>query len=86
MFNPHDKVYIKKYCGNYLKADTNHTYEIIDILQTKNCIHDNTIFEKRAMLNNGKEYVIYTYNIITEKREYYMEKKPPWYSKFLCCV
>jgi len=86
MFKPNDKVYIKKYFGNEFRPDTNHTYEIIDILQTKNCIHNNTIFEKRAMLNNGEEHLIYTYNVITKQKEYYMEKKLPWYNKWLCCV
>jgi hypothetical protein len=86
MFKPNDTVYIKKYFGNELRPDTNHTYEIIGILQTKNCMHDNTIFEKKALLSNGKEEIIYTYNIITKQTEYYMEKKLPWYNKWLCCV
>tara|TARA_B110000285_G_scaffold196983_1_gene228294 strand:+ start:31 stop:276 length:246 start_codon:yes stop_codon:yes gene_type:complete len=75
---------VKKYVGNELLPDTNHTFVIVGILQTKNCIHNNTIFEKKAMLNNGKEEIIYTYNIITKHREYYMEKVP-WYKGICCC-
>ena len=47
-------------------------------------MEDNTIFEKKAMLSNGKEETIYTYNIITKDREYYMEKVP-WYKRVCCC-
>ena len=84
MINQYDKVYIKKYVGNELLPDTNHTFVIVGILQTKNCIHNNTFFEKKALLSNGKEEIIYTYNIITKNREYYMEKVP-WYKRVCCC-
>ena len=84
MLKKYDKVYLKKYYGNDLKVDTKKIYEIKNILKTKNCIEDNTIFEKKAMLSNGKEETIYTYNIITKNREYYMEKVP-WYKKVCCC-
>jgi len=69
MINQHDKVYIKKYYGNDLKVDKKNIYEIIGVLKTKNCMDDNTI---------------YTYNIITKNREYYMEKVP-WYKGIICC-
>jgi len=84
MLKKYDKVYLKKYYVNDLKADTKKIYEIINILKTKNCMEDNTIFEKKAMLSNGKEETIYTYNIITKDREYYMEKVP-WYKRVCCC-
>lgn len=83
MINQDDKVYLKKYHGNDFKADTKKIYEIKNILKTKNCIEYNTIFEKKAILSNGKEETIYTYNIITKDREYYMEKVP-WYKRFCC--
>ena len=84
MINQHDKVYIKKYYVNDLKVDKKNIYEIIGVLKTKNCMDDNTIFEKKAILSNGKEEIIYTYNIITKNREYYMEKVP-WYKGIICC-
>ena len=84
MLKKYDKVYLKKYYGNELKTDTKTIYEITNILKTKNCMEDNTIFEKKAMLSNGKEQTIYTYNIITKDREYYMEKVP-WYKRIFCC-
>ena len=83
MLKEHDKVYIKKYYGDELKADTSTIYEIKNILQTKHCMEDNTIFEKKAKLSNGKEHTMYTYNIITKNREYYMEKIP-WYKRIFC--
>ena len=86
MLKPTDTVYIKKYVGNELLPDTKHTFVIVGILQTKNCIHNNTIFEKRAVLSDGEEHVLYTYDIITKRREYYMEKTLPWYKKWLCCI
>jgi hypothetical protein len=84
MINQYDKVYIKKYHGNDLKPDKTNIYEIVGVLKTKNCMHNNTIFEKKALLSNGKEEIIYTYNIITKNREYYMEKVP-WYKGVICC-
>ena len=84
MFNQNDNIYIKKYHGNHLKADKKKIYQIICVLKTKNCMQDNTLFEKKALLSNGKEEIIYTYNIITKNREYYMEKVP-WYKRILCC-
>jgi len=86
MFNQYDKVYIKKYYGNELKADTKKIYEITELLKTKNCMHNNTTFEKNVMLNNGKEQLMYTYNILTKNREYYIEKVPWHKSTFCCCM
>ena len=50
MLKPTDTVYLKKYFGNELLPDTNHTFVIVGILQTKNCIHNNTIFEKKSIV------------------------------------
>ena len=61
MLKNYDKVYLKKYYGNDLKADTKKIYEIRNILKTKNCMEDNTIFEKKATLSNGKEETIYNH-------------------------
>ena len=85
MFTINDNIYIKKYMGNELRADTSNIYEITYIYKTKNCITNNTIFEKRAILNNGNEQLLYTYDIITKKRIFYIEKIPIWYNKFFCC-
>jgi len=85
MFNINDNIYIKKYMGNKLCADTSNIYVINHIYKTKNGITDNTIFEKRALLNNGNDQLIYTYDIITKKRIFYIEKIPIWYNKFFCC-
>ena len=84
-FDINDKIYIKKYHGDLLRADTNRVYKITEILQTKNCLHNNIYFEKKAILSNGEEQVIYTYNIMNKEKEYYIEKVPD-YSKFCCCL
>jgi len=86
MFKTSDYIYKKKYMGNELQTDTSIIYSIIHIYNTKSCIHNNTIFEKWATLNNGDEQLLYTYNIITKKREYYIEKTHSWYNNIWCCM
>lgn len=85
MFTINDIIYLKKYFGNNLKADTKHKYKIVRIYRTKNCVDNNILFEKWATLNNGNDQLIYSYNILTKEKEYYIEHVP-WYSKILCCV
>ena len=86
MFNINDKIYIKKYMGNELCADTSNIYVINHIYKTKKCIANNTIFEKRALLNNGNDQLIYTHDIITKTKIFYIEKIPFWYNNFFCCM
>jgi hypothetical protein len=85
MCNINDKIYIKKYMGDELCADTSKIYVINHIYKTKNYIN-NTIFEKHALLNNGKDQLIYTHDIITKKKIFYIEKIPFWYNNFFCCM
>ena len=56
MFNINDKVYIKKYMGNKLSADTSEIYVINNIytFSHKNSLN-NIVYEKRAILNNGND-------------------------------
>ena len=72
--------------GTKLSADTSEIY-VINNIYTFSCKNslNNIVYEKRAILNNGKEQLIYTYDIITKKRTYYVEKVPFWYHKLLCC-
>ena len=86
MFNINDNIYIKKYMGNDLRADTSNIYVINHIYTfvNKNSLNNNTIYEQRAILNNGNEQLIYTYDIITKNRVVYIEKVPNWYKLFCC--
>jgi hypothetical protein len=88
MITINDKIYIKKYMGTKLSADTSEIYVINNIytFSHKNSLNNNIVYEKRAILNNGNEQLIYTYDIITKKRTYYVEKVPFWYNKLLCCT
>lgn len=65
-------IYIKKYFGNELKTDTSKAYEIVSI---KNTMHENdsTKFVKTCILDNGRTYPIYTYDIINKERVFYIE-------------
>jgi hypothetical protein len=85
MFKENDMIYTKKYFGEKLKADTRHKYKIIEIYKTKNCVNDNIMFEKWALLDNGKQNIIYSYNILTKEKEYFVEHVA-WYSKIFCCI
>jgi len=79
-----DKIFIKKYKGNVLTSDTRHTYIISFIItkMRKNYLTRN--YEKYAILNNGNEQLLFTYNFLTTKYEYYVEHVP-WYYNILCC-
>lgn len=75
-------IYIKKYYGDELKADTSKSYEIVSI---KNTMHENdsTKFIKNCVLDNGRTYPIYTYDIINKERIYYIESIP--FIRSCCC-
>ena len=83
-FKNQDKIFIKKYKGNILTSDTSNTYMIsfIIIKLIKNNLTGN--YEKYAVLNNGNEQLLFTYNYLTKKYEYYVEHVP-WYYNILCC-
>lgn len=83
-FKNQDKIFIKKYKGNILTSDTSNTYMIsfIIIKLIKNNLTGN--YEKYAVLNNGNEQLLFTYNYFTKKYEYYVEHVP-WYYNILCC-
>ena len=86
MFNINDNIYIKTYMGNDVRADTSNIYVINHIYTfvNKNSLNNNTIYEQRAILNNGNDQLIYTYDIITKNRVFYIEKVPIWYKLFCC--
>jgi len=52
--------------------------------QIERCKNDNTIIEKYALLHDGDDHLIYTYNTITTQKVYYMEIIP-WYKSYFCC-
>lgn len=83
-FKNQDKIFIKKYKGNILTSDTSNTYMIsfIIIKLIKNNLTGN--YEKYAVLNNGNEQLLFTYNYLTKKYEYFVEHVP-WYYNILCC-
>ena len=83
-FKNQDKIFIKKYKGNILTSDTSNTYMIsfIIIKLIKNNLTGN--YEKYAVLNNGNDQLLFTYNYFTKKYEYYVEHVP-WYYNILCC-
>ena len=76
-------IYIKKYKGNYLTADTNTEYKInyIDPIMTKNKY--NNYYEKYAILDNGNKQLLYIYDCYTKKYDFFAEKVP--YYKIWCC-
>ena len=82
-FKNQDKIFIKKYKGNILTSDTSNTYMIsfIIIKLIKNNLTGN--YEKYAVLNNGNDQLLFTYNYFTKKYEYYVEHVP-WYYNILC--
>ena len=83
MFEINDKVYIKKYMGDKLSADYSRYYTIIHISRSINDKHDKVYFEKYATLDNGREQLMYKYNILTKKKEFFLEKVH-WYYSWLC--
>lgn len=83
MFCEGDSIYIKKYMGNSFAPDTNKIY-VIDSVIKKLYFKCGNRFEKSAILNNGREQLIYTYDTITKKRVFYIEHVP-WYKKIICC-
>jgi hypothetical protein len=83
MFCEGDSIYIKKYMGNSLDTDTNRIYVIENVIKKVYFKFGNR-FEKSAILNNGREQLIYTYNTITKERVFYIEHVP-WYKNITCC-
>tara|TARA_B110000967_G_scaffold200004_1_gene235169 strand:- start:110 stop:367 length:258 start_codon:yes stop_codon:yes gene_type:complete len=83
MFVIYDKVYIKKYMGNQLSADYKRIYTIIHISRSINDKHDKVYFEKYATLDNGREQLMYKYNILTKEKEFFLEHVP-WYHYWWC--
>jgi hypothetical protein len=83
-FHINDRIYIKKYKGNYLTPDTNNTY-IISYIITK-LINNNISgsYEKYAILNNGNDQLLFSYSSFTKNYEYYVEHVP-WYHTIFCC-
>jgi len=79
-----DYIYIKKYMGNTLEPDTKKIYTVVQINKHK---YQNTgsLWAKKAFLNNGHEQLIYTYDLITKERTYYVEKIP-YYKTWFCCI
>jgi len=82
-FYINDQIYIKKYKGNCLKSDTNKIY-IITFIETRMLRNNITgYYEKYAILNNGNEQLLLSYNYFTKKYNYYVEHIP-WYHNIFC--
>ena len=85
MFDIGDYIYIKKYHGNKLLADTKKYYIIVGLdkkIEKKKCTGT---FQKYAVLDNGEKQLVYTYDCYTKKRKFYVEKIPRWYHRICCC-
>jgi hypothetical protein len=83
MIRVNDRIYIKKYYGNHFVSDYNKTYLVTEISNAKINKENIIYFEKYAILENGREQLIYSYNTITKEQVFYVEKVP-WYYYFLC--
>ncbi len=83
MIRVNDRIYIKKYYGNDFAPDYNKTYLVTEISNAKINKENIIYFEKYAILENGREQLIYSYNTITKEQVFYVEKVP-WYYYFLC--
>lgn len=83
MFQVNDRIYIKKYHGNYLTADYKRSYIVTEINNAKVKRETIMYFEKYAILENGREQLLYSYNTITKEKIFYVEKVP-WYYYLLC--
>jgi|TARA_Y100000389_G_C17259876_1_gene412460 hypothetical protein len=83
MFQINDRVYIKKNFDNEFKVDKSRNYTIVSISKTINNKQNKMFFEKFATLNNGRQQIIYQYNIITKEKEFFIEKVP-WYYTCFC--
>ena len=81
-FNVGQPIFIKKYKGNYLAADTSRTYEICSIGST---IYDNqsSSYIKTCILDNGYEQTIYTCNMDSKIKIFYIEQDYTF--SYLCC-
>ncbi len=77
-------IFIKKYQGEELKADKSKSYEIISIGKTI-VDNDTTVFIKNCTLDNGRSYPMYSYNILSKERKYYIESADTWRKMFFCC-
>mgnify|MGYP006086268761 CR=1 FL=1 len=84
MFSEGDDVYIKKYMGNSLEPDKNKIYKIEHIFSFCHSGHG-TLFEKKAIFNNGRVQLIYTYDMFTKERIFYVDKIP-YYKTWFCCI
>lgn len=83
MIRVNDRIYIKKYYGNHFASDYNKTYIVIEINNAKVKRENIMYFEKYAILENGHEQLLYSYNTITKEQMFYVEKVP-WYYYLLC--
>ena len=83
MFQVNDCIYIKKYHGNDLTANYKRSYIVTEINNAKVKRENIMYFEKYAILENGHEQLLYSYNTITKEKIFYVEKVP-WYYYFLC--
>jgi len=83
MFQVNDRIYIKKYHGNDLTADYKRSYIVTEINNAKVKRENIMYFEKYAILENGHEQLLYSYNTITKEKIFYVEKVP-WYYYLLC--
>lgn len=83
-FYVNNKIYIKKYMGNNLLAHKNKIYTIVNIQENMVTNNYTKCYEKYCFLDNGNEQIIYSYNFITKKYEYYIEHIP-WYYQLFCC-
>jgi len=81
-FNVGQHIFIKKYKGNYLVADTSKTYKIIYI---NNTIYDyqSSSYFKTCILDNGFEQPICTRNMGSKKKTFYIE--PAYTFSYFCC-
>ena len=84
MFTVDQPIYLRKYMGYYLVADTKVQYNI-------SCIEPRMIknkftkcYEKYAILSNGKYQILYSYDSFTKQYEYFVEEVPYCY-KWYCC-
>tara|TARA_Y100000389_G_C17153251_1_gene360607 strand:- start:61 stop:324 length:264 start_codon:yes stop_codon:yes gene_type:complete len=83
MFQVNDRIYIKKYIGNDLATDYKRNYLIVEINNAKTKKGNIIYFEKYAILENGREQLLYSYNTIIKEQLFYVEKVP-WYYYLLC--
>uniref|UniRef100_A0A6C0BS15 Uncharacterized protein n=1 Tax=viral metagenome TaxID=1070528 RepID=A0A6C0BS15_9ZZZZ len=84
MFYNGDVIYIKKYIGDLLVTDTTNKYKIVHIYP-KMTLYKGTIFHKIALLDNGIQIPMYTYNIISKERVFFIEHIPFFQRVASCC-